>query len=741
MSYIRLATAITWLSAAGAFGQTNVFTYQGQLRNGGVLVSNGIVPMSFQLMGSLSGTDNVGAPIPVNAEVTNGLFAVRLDFSAVANAFNGQQRWLQITVNGAPLSPRQELTPGPYSTYAYTATLAQTVASGSITANSLQPNLFTNGTPYSVWSLAGNSGVNAASQFLGTTDAQALNLRANNKRVMAFTEGANTGNTLRAVNVVGGSEVNSIAPGVVGGTIAGGGLRGLSGPDGPNKIDGDFGSIGGGSGNYIDVFRYAAIGGGSGNVVQGNYSVIAGGIGNNVQSDDSQIGGGLGNYVFGQYATVAGGHLNQATSYAGSVAGGDANTVNGAYGFVGGGWQNTVSGYFSAVGGGAGNSVGGYYSAIGGGNGNTASLDYAVIAGGRTNKASSRYTTVGGGQDNSATESWATIGGGNENVASGQNATIAGGVQNYAGADWATVGGGEQNWATGFNSVVGGGYLNQATATYSMIPGGYYCYASGIAGLAAGNRAVAGYNGCFVWSDFSADQDFSATAANQFCIRAQGGIVVESFGNVSIYTGVGTTDAGRYVQLLNSPKAPSASGLKAGGVLVSDSYAYANPGKNDLVVKGTLGVGYPSPAPYTMAVNGNVYALNGYLSSDARYKTNISTLTNALDCILNLRGVSFDWRKNEFKEVNFSSGRQVGLIAQEVETVLPELVKTDRNGHRALAYSSVIPILVEGMKEQQAQIVAQRKRIEELEDEKAGRMNDLQAQIDELKKALVGKRP
>jgi hypothetical protein len=176
-------------------------------------------------------------------------------------------------------------------------------------------------------------------------------------------------------------------------------------------------------------------------------------------------------------------------------------------------------------------------------------------------------------------------------------------------------------------------------------------------------------------------------------------------------------------------------------VLVADSYSYANPGKNSLVVKGTLAVGYPSPSPYTMAVNGNIFALNGYLSSDARYKTNIVTLPQALECILSLRGVNFGWRKNEFKDFNFPSGRQVGFIAQEVESVLPELVMADARGYRALAYTGIIPILVEGMKEQQAQISAQRRKIQQLEQEKDGRMNDLQAQIDELKKALVAKGP
>jgi hypothetical protein len=260
----------------------------------------------------------------------------------------------------------------------------------------------------------------------------------------------------------------------------------------------------------------------------------------------------------------------------------------------------------------------------------------AVIGGGDQNSVSEGWATIGGGQGNTASDFYATVGGGSNNAAGGQRSVVGGGDQNIAGNLWATVAGGQQNWATGINASVGGGYLNQATNTYAMVPGGYYNLASGLASLAAGYRAVSSYNGSFVWSDQSAEQDFSATAANQFCIRAAGGIVIEAFGSPAVFTGAGTTDAGRFVQLLNSPRAPSASGLKAGGILCADSYAYASPGKNNLAVKGTVGIGYPDPYPYTLAVNGtgffsgNVYALDYGQSSDARFKRNIATCDNAL---------------------------------------------------------------------------------------------------------------
>jgi hypothetical protein len=59
----------------------------------------------------------------------------------------------------------------------------------------------------------------------------------------------------------------------------------------------------------------------------------------------------------------------------------------------------------------------------------------------------------------------------------------------------------------------------------------------------------------------------------------------------TLYTAASGGEQNRYLQLINSPSSPSASGLKAGGILVADSYSYANPGKNDLVAKGNITAG------------------------------------------------------------------------------------------------------------------------------------------------------
>jgi hypothetical protein len=83
-------------------------------------------------------------------------------------------------------------------------------------------------------------------------------------------------------------------------------------------------------------------------------------------------------------------------------------------------------------------------------------------------------------------------------------------------------------------------------------------------------------------------------------------------------------------------------------------------------------------------------------NSDARLKTNVTTITGALDKVLALRGVMFD---------RITTGaHEMGTIAQEVEVVVPELVFTDENGIKSVAYANTVALLIEAIKEQQVQI-------------------------------------
>ena len=96
-------------------------------------------------------------------------------------------------------------------------------------------------------------------------------------------------------------------------------------------------------------------------------------------------------------------------------------------------------------------------------------------------------------------------------------------------------------------------------------------------------------------------------------------------------------------------------------------------------------------------------------ASDKRLKKNIISVTGALDKIKKMRGVSYNWI-----DQGKDSAEQIGFIAQEVEEVFPQLVKTNDKGYKSIAYSHMTPILLEAIKEQQQQIDELKKEIEEL---------------------------
>jgi trimeric autotransporter adhesin len=104
----------------------------------------------------------------------------------------------------------------------------------------------------------------------------------------------------------------------------------------------------------------------------------------------------------------------------------------------------------------------------------------------------------------------------------GNFGTVCGGYQNLAGFE-AFVGGGTFNTASGALSVIGGGGGNVASGVYATIAGGQNNLASGGGSMAAGYGAQATHPSSFVWNDGSGST-FGSTAANQFSVRASGGI-------------------------------------------------------------------------------------------------------------------------------------------------------------------------------------------------------------------------
>jgi hypothetical protein len=92
----------------------------------------------------------------------------------------------------------------------------------------------------------------------------------------------------------------------------------------------------------------------------------------------------------------------------------------------------------------------------------------------------------------------------------------------------------------------------------------------------------------------------------------------------------------------------------------------------------------------------DISAANFNSTSDERKKNNIITIPNALDTVSSLRGVNFDWLETGLAAT--------GVIAQEIEELLPEVVSTNEDGFKSVAYGNMVGLLVEAIKELKAEI-------------------------------------
>ena len=438
---------------------------------------------------------------------------------------------------------------------------------------------------------------------------------------------------------------------------------------------------------------------------------------NNYYLESANVLGGFSGNVIGANivgATVFGGYydnqyynaLNQALSSGSTVSGGIYNTAgltspgqyDGLAATVGGGFLNTAGQYCSVVSGGRLNRATSLFSGVSSGDQNVCDGFASVIAGGQKNLINASYdpnaqftqqsSTISGGYGNVTSGYYDAISGGNANAANGNSSVVAGGAANAANSDYGAVGGGNLNTAGGVGATVSGGIANFASADDSTVAGGGGNVAAGfgsfIAGgnnnLAMGDNSFAGgrqaqalNTGTFVWADNRAT-NFVSTVDNSFIVRAAGGV------------GINT----------------------------------ASPG-----------------AGFALDVSGLIRTTGPVnTASDARYKTHVAGIENALDAILNLRGVTYDYDRAQWPDKNFPAGNQIGFVAQDIEKVFPELVTKDEKGYRSVAYTGVIPVLVEAVKTLKIQLDDKQKQIDELRANNA-ELKRQNAEIADLKKQMA----
>ncbi|HWO56136.1 MAG TPA: tail fiber domain-containing protein [bacterium] len=752
-----------WSSALAATPAS--ITIQGQLTDSsGVPLAAGQYTVVFRIFDSQGGSSQVWPVGPGESQtivvLDGGLWTGALGaVSPLSDAvFAEPIRWLEVEIDGTIL-PRIPLVTAPY---AFRVATVDGASGGTITSKlSVGPghtntggHAFTAGANNNVsgmWATApGGSGNDATGEGAvvgGGTDNTASATRAT-------VAGGSLNEASADQSFIGGGQVN-FASGY-GAVVAGGignvasGIGASSGGGSSNFSAGNYSTVAGGFDN--GAADSAAIGGGARNLANGIGSTIGGG-GGPLLSDSNiaigtwaTIGGGRGHIVNGDGSTIAGGEYNQATDEEVFVGGGADNIADAPNAAIAGGSRNVATGTLSYVGGGGYNKARGSRSVVSGGGGtqpldsNAASGTVAVISGGARNAASGNFSVIGGGFNNSANGSqFATIGGGSSNVSGGQYSTVGGGGDNRAVGSLSTVGGGASNRAYGEGAVVsgGGGWAfadsNVAGGNFAMVLGGVRNYAMGNGSLAAGYNARALHHGSFVWADSSDGASFASTDDDQFLIRADGGVGIgtnQPYAGLTIATDLGFENGTTPIIFMNETASANARMILSHSPIFSgwglqyqdtdDEFLFK---KTDLfgqittevfsVNLGTerVGIGVQNPTHILQVEQSSPtdpIADAWTVYSSRRWKTDVHPLPHPLETIARLRGVGYRWKT--------TGQSDIGLIAEEVGEVIPQIVQYEANGvdAQSVDYARLVALLIEGIKEQQARIDALEAKLNQL---------------------------
>jgi trimeric autotransporter adhesin len=300
---------------------------------------------------------------------------------------------------------------------------------------------------------------------------------------------------------------------------------------------------------------------------------------------------------------------------------------------------------------------------IGGSSANTVPTDVvgAFIGGGGGNKS-----LDGSSIGNKVTANLGAVCGGHDNIASGIESFVGGGVSNsaYGGPGGiAFVGGGLFNTANGNGATIGGGAYNTAAGIGATVPGGQFNDATGNNSFASGWHAKAISSGTFIWADASGS-DFTSTAANQFLIRATGGVGIGTAapqtplhvaGASGITLGVSATSGG-YTALRIDLSSVS-NGYAELQAIKQSGASYGN-----LILEtvgGSVGIGKSNPAS-TLDVNGTITCISLNQTSDRDTKENFTGASSreVLAKVLALPLSSWNFK-------NDPATRHIGPMAQD----------------------------------------------------------------------------
>ncbi|TAL63381.1 MAG: hypothetical protein EPN88_12385 [Bacteroidetes bacterium] len=315
-----------------------------------------------------------------------------------------------------------------------------------------------------------------------------------------------------------------------------------------------------------------------------------------------------------------------------------------------------------------------------------------------------------------------TIASGNNSFAAGQGAVASG--DNSVSIGFCTRAGSQACVAMGMGSIAEGNHSAIAIGEYAKSFGygsvamGSWTYSTGMNSVALGYATHSITNFSTAIGIFNLGLSNSLfEIGNGFAEEARSNVLtVLGNGNMGLGTSAPDTKLEVAVTGNNANAGIGINRTSEGGKLISLNQGevgklnFTVPGVVDLVTfdYNTLRVGIGTTAPgYTLHVNGSVAGIGAYVSlSDKRFKKDVQPITGALNKIMELQGITFNWDKTINPELNVDDNNHIGFSAQDIEKILPQVVSTatDKMQTKSVAYSDVVPVLVEAIKEQQTQI-------------------------------------
>lgn len=687
--FIFLILMIAML-AISSTAQTTEFTYQGQLQNSST-PATGVFDFEFALFDANSGGGQIGSTnTRTGISVSSGIFSVNLDFG---QSFPGASRFLEIRVRqlggGAftTLSPRQPVASAPYSIKSLNADTAQTAATATNATNAVNSTNAVNATNAAT-----------ATSFTGPLAGDVTGTQAST--IVARLRGTN---------------VASAAP-TDGQVLKYNAATAQWRPDTDNT-----GAGGGGTITGVTASTGLTGGGVTGAVTLG---IATGGVGTAQIADNSVTDPKI-NTVSGAKVTGAVATATNSTQLGGVAANQyvqtndsrltDARTPTaGSTNYVQNGTSAQAASNFNISGNGT---AGGTLS----GNIVNATTQYNIGANrilSNNPGANNLFAGVNAGA--------VTTGGGNSFFGAFAGSSNMIGTNNTAIGFGADVGAGNLLYATALGS---GSIASQSNSIFLGRPGGPDKV------RIPGDIAITGYVG--IGSSIVPSTKLHVFGGTD-AAPGSGGYIV-----------AGATDSTNVVIDDNE--------IMARNNFATATFAINAAGGNVNLIQGgtgNVGIGTSAPADKldvdgdirvgTSGTNGclknnNGGTITGTCSSDIRFKRGITPFSNMLDKVAGLRPVNYYWRATEFPAKGFGNAQDYGLIAQDVEQLLPELVSEDAQGYKQIDYSKLPLMTIQAVRElkaktevQQAMIETQQKQLQQQESD----IDRLKAQVEILKSVV-----